>query len=281
MIVLLSMPFYLKLVNYGLSSVRTVNSIIKDSDRSSLSMAEKSAIMVIACVYLYCEQWNVSDIFITWLSDCPNSYFFDLMTCLLNLALFFSVIFLCISLVHTPLSIFALGYTGVFSRIPVKLKNYYIQITQAEDRPARKKFWFTSFFIHLKNVGRPWRYLLYPIVLLVILADFLITILTYFWTIVEAVAIYSMQILGELVKLLNVFMWKVRNISDRQFVAMSFRMATVASIVSIVIINRIDPVFINVENCTAIFEFLASAVVIPVIYAWINTWLVKRKSVDQ
>lgn len=63
-------------------------------------------------------------------------------------------------------------------------------------------------------------------------------------------------------------MWFLK-LSDKHIVAVSFRLALIFSLVSIVILNRYQPFFKEYEASTTVFEFLASSIIIPVVFEWI------------
>ena len=164
------------------------------------------------------------------------------------------------------------------THIPISLKQKYLRAIQdKDDQPVRKNFWCASFIVFAKKRRTFWKLLMYLFVPIIVAADFLVTLLACFWGIVRDILAYILRILRLLSKMLYKLSKKITTWSDRQIVAISFRIATVASLTSIVIINRIDPIFSHIEESTAILEFIASAVVIPVIYSWISTWLAKKK----
>ena len=68
-------------------------------------------------------------------------------------------------------------------------------------------------------------------------------------------------------KVLNV----IFKLSDKKIVAVSFRIAIIAALVITVIINRYDVFVKNVEESTAVLEFFASSIIIPVVFEWINS----------
>ena len=59
--------------------------------------------------------------------------------------------------------------------------------------------------------------------------------------------------------------------SDRRLVAISSRIAVILTFSTLVIVNRIAPFFKNIESSTAILEFIASAIIIPVVFEWISS----------
>lgn len=65
---------------------------------------------------------------------------------------------------------------------------------------------------------------------------------------------------------------RIYKISDRHIVAMSFRLATIIFLVAIQIENSYFPIFRKAEASTAVFEFVASAIIIPLIFEWIYSY---------
>ena len=66
-------------------------------------------------------------------------------------------------------------------------------------------------------------------------------------------------------------------LSDKKIVAVSFRIAIIAALVITVIVNRYDVFVKNVEESTSVLEFIASSIIIPVVFEWINSG---RKSAE-
>lgn len=271
--------YYLRLIHQGLSCAMTVSSIIKDTASRKLTFSEKNALTILASLFFLCNPTKLLDTFTSWGSKYFNSYSLDFCTCLIYLVVFFFILFGSVSFFQTPLSLLATGYMRLVTRIPVGFKQKYLRAIQDKDLHVRTKFWCVSFVAFAKKRTKLWRLLLLLCVPLVVSADFLVTLLAYCREVVREILVSILRVLHQLVKLLNKLFDGIINCSDRRIVAMSFRVATVASIASIVIINRIDPIFVHTEESTAILEFIASAVVIPVIYSWISTWLEKRKQV--
>ncbi len=71
------------------------------------------------------------------------------------------------------------------------------------------------------------------------------------------------------------FNW-ILDISDRKLVGISFRMAIISALVIMVVSDRYKPIFTLYEESTAILEFLASAIIIPVTFEWINSRTYKK-----
>lgn len=58
-------------------------------------------------------------------------------------------------------------------------------------------------------------------------------------------------------------------VSERRLINLGFRSAFIVSITLVVIVNRYVPFLHDNDTTTGIMEYIASAIVIPVIFAWI------------
>lgn len=112
------------------------------------------------------------------------------------------------------------------------------------------------------------RYLLLPILFvmdiiimfIVVLVSMINSSIGYIWILVRMVK----KTISKLVR------WLL-NLSDKRIVAISFRIAFIMALICIVILNRYQPIFKEQEASTAILEFLASAIIIPIVFEWINS----------
>ncbi len=276
---LFSVLWGLRLGYYAISSATTVSSIIKDTRNKTLTIIEKSAIMILACVFFTFHPANWLETIVSWLSIHFDSYLLDLCLCLVYSAVIFIILFVSVSFLQTPLSLLAKGYIHIITHISTDFKQkYLLSIQDTDAHPIRKNFWCVPFISFARRCRKFWKPLMCLCVPLVVIADYLMTLLAFFWGLIRDILVYILRILHQLAKILQRLSEKITKWSDRQVVSLSFRFATLASIASIVIINRIDSFFVHTEQSTAILEFIASAVVIPVIYSWINAWIAKKKA---
>ena len=76
-------------------------------------------------------------------------------------------------------------------------------------------------------------------------------------------------------KTLNRISNGILGLSDKRVVVVSFRIALIMALLCIVILNRYQPIFKMEDASTGVLEFVASAIIIPVVFEWINS--VKNK----
>ena len=63
----------------------------------------------------------------------------------------------------------------------------------------------------------------------------------------------------------------ILGLSDKRIVAISFRIGIILALVLVVILNRYQSIFKIGDANTAILEFVASAIIIPVVFEWISS----------
>lgn len=63
----------------------------------------------------------------------------------------------------------------------------------------------------------------------------------------------------------------ILGLSDKRVVVISFRIALIMALICIVILNRYQSIFKMKDASTAVLEFVASAIIIPVVFEWINS----------
>lgn len=81
------------------------------------------------------------------------------------------------------------------------------------------------------------------------------------------------SIFHELLQLLKL----VSKLEDDIIISRAFKVAIVLSLIIVVAINRYHPIFIYKEQSTSVLEFVASAILLPLIFEWIQS-VSKRKS---
>lgn len=113
------------------------------------------------------------------------------------------------------------------------------------------------------------RYILLPI-------TFLLDIILAFISISLSLLSSSIGFLSLLIRMLRKALNKILNwllnLSDKKVIAISFRISLIMALVFTVVFNRYQPIFRVQESSTAVLEFIASAIIIPIIFEWINSF---------
>ena len=111
--------------------------------------------------------------------------------------------------------------------------------------------------------------LLLPVIPIALLLDILQAFVLKIATIMASFFWYIIRILMHL----NYFFFRISehmaNASERTVIVVAFRISLVLGLCITVIINRYTPFFASPETPSAVIEFIASVILIPVILEWI------------
>ena len=198
----------------------------------------------------------------------------DLLIALSYIILFSLYIFTICALVSELL----INIIGVLKKIYTKLllndkittfEQYWIN--KIEKTPELK----STLIFQWELIGRQprsihWiRYILLPI-------TFLLDIILAFISISLSLLSSSIGFLSLLIRMLRKALNKILNwllnLSDKKVIAISFRISLIMALVFTVVFNRYQPIFRVQESSTAVLEFIASAIIIPIIFEWINSF---------
>lgn len=250
-----------------------IGGVVKASASGKLSTKERAAISVLAYALCIFGDLSIFEDFIEKIYDYTNVYLSDMLVALIYILIFYLYIFfscaLFYSLTITLINILKSIYDKLLWKDKIKIiGNYWVSKI---DKPMTTK----SVLIAAWEIISKWdqsinwiRYLLLPILFvmdiiimfIVVLVSMINSSIGYIWILVRMVK----KTISKLVR------WLL-NLSDKRIVAISFRIAFIMALICIVILNRYQPIFKEQEASTAILEFLASAIIIPIVFEWINS----------
>ena len=143
--------------------------------------------------------------------------------------------------------------------------------SQEDDSIRGKKITF-KYIKWLKRLRLIWRSILcltvpIPFVIDVSIVMFIVMygILT---KLLKYVAIFVLYLKNTFIKGLDIIV----ELSNRHITAILFRLSIVAALILIVASNRYDSIFKITDSSTAILEFIASSIIIPIVFEWIHSF---------
>lgn len=271
MLVIFALPIYLAdFVNAGIAA-RTFSNVIKTNDRVPLSNDEIQSIQSISYVVFLLTMWTPFDLVWNHITTQSSPILSDACSILFITSILFVYSFLIFSLISTPICRIARIITiwKKKSSLVVYLKKISLYLTNHLLSQYQSRTFLGYTLNYWKNVTLSAKLLLVPLVPLVFIVDVAVRVLVslFRWgcMIISLVAILLRQIASAINSLL---VW-ISNLSDKNVVSLSFRAALIVSLACVVILNRYHPIFREYERTTAVFEFIASSIIIPVIFEWI------------
>lgn len=274
LIAIISISICIKGVVAFFHAIEIIKKVVISNDIGKLSPVEWAAINILAYAIWLLKIQNIFKILLKKLYKISNVYMSDLLIALSYIILFSLYIFTICALVSELL----INIIGVLKKIYTKLllndkittfEQYWIN--KIEKTPELK----STLIFQWELIGRQprsihWiRYILLPI-------TFLLDIILAFISISLSLLSSSIGFLSLLIRMLRKALNKILNwllnLSDKKVIAISFRISLIMALVFTVVFNRYQPIFRVQESSTAVLEFIASAIIIPIIFEWINSF---------
>ena len=272
-IIAFALPLGLYYIAVTFLAIRTLGNIVNSNSNETLSDRERLSIQLIACATFsisiskaYEELWKYAD-------NISNSMISDMLYVLLFVGFSFLYIFLILSLIATPIFCGIRLLKSLINCIPFRTEikkcgDFFV--SYIDEKPKSKPFvgYVVKFIKDINNRGRILLYLLLPFIFAFDVARVTVVALSVMMLSNIGYIVFFFRAIKESVK--RVFSWILKS-SDKHIVAASFRLALIFALVSMVILNRYQPIFKSYEASTAVFEFVASAIIIPMIFEWISS----------
>ena len=247
-----------------LSSTGTVGSLAMSKGDSPLTKDENGSLILIG-LYL-----GFVGLLRSNMLDVEYSSNVSIARCLF-IALEYSIyMFLIGALLIRPLKDCALA----ICKFAHKIRNKYITVAKyiADKVTPRKRRLVLSQIVLLKQkkTAKWFQHLLAHSLLFTIPIDIVGYLIQYTFILTVWLPITSVLILSLMVGryLLKIMRW-ITNLSTRRVTVLSFRIAILAAMLTVVFLNRYEYIKTS-EATTSILEFVASVIIIPIIFEWVH-----------
>lgn len=270
-IVFLSIPVGLQYLTGTCIAIGTLGNVVRSNDDGCLSNQERNAIQVIAYVVFLLDIINPYERLLEYIEQFSSNMVSDALTVLIFVFFSFIYTFLIIVLISTPLfcGIHLLKIIGKYLPLKEKLKRIGDYFVKHFDNKVENKPYLIRVIKYIQRLRCRVKLLLYFLLPVVYLFDIIKMCMLTLLSMIQS-SIGYIVILFRIIKNATkaILLWLLK-LSDRHIVAVSFRLALIFALVSIVILNRYQPIFKEYEKSTAVFEFLASSIIIPTVFEWI------------
>lgn len=273
LILFLGLPTYLERITGTYQSFGIVEKVVKSSDNEKLSFKERTAINTLAYALWFWGLYQMFEKAIEKVAACSNAYLSDVIIVLIYVvAFYFYIFFICSLLPGIIFSAIKL-LKKIYEVLPwkTKIKNCGDLWIDKIDKPIGWKsilIWQWKTIGRWKAVVRCVRYFLLPITFFL---DIILLCVNGLLSFMNSSVGYIFVLARMIKKTLNRISNWILGLSDKRIVAISFRIGIILALVLVVILNRYEPIFKIGDANTAILEFVASAIIIPVVFEWINS----------
>ena len=269
--ILLSIPVYIQYLAGTCIAIGALSNVVRYNEPGRLSNQERTSIQIIAYVVFFLSIVNPYVRLLKYAGEITSSVASDALTVLILLLFSFLYTFLTIALISTPISCAIYLLKIVRKHFPFKeqIKRYGDYFVKCIDAKTQNKSYLICTIRYIHRIGCRAKILLYFLLPLVYLLDIIKMCIKTLFSMIQSTVGFIVILFRIIKKAIKKIFLCFLKLSDKRIVAVSFRLALVFSLVSIVILNRYQPIFKEYETSTTVFEFLASSIIIPVVFEWI------------
>lgn len=274
---LVTVSFLLERLAGSISSAEAIGNIVRGHSNKMLGIKDYASIITLAFLVIYLNIYGLSDKIIEYANRQTNTIFSDwilLVTYVASIAI--TTFFIC-SLALRPIQMIIKGTRKILS--PFESKKDALIFKRLKEQSTdvdRGKTWTASLIeynIKLHSILVCFLWLSVPVVIGLDIFRILITLL---YKIVISIVWYLIDIIASVVEIVSKIGNWILLLSDRSVVAISFRISIILGFGLTVIINQYNPFLFN-QQSTAVFEFISSTIIIPVILEWILSYKSKME----
>lgn len=261
-------------------SIGIIENVMRTEKTGKLSATENWAIRTVAyTLFLLDSICKTPSSLLSLATHITNAPISDLIYITIYVLFLFLYLFLSCALLPIPLSILAKLMirldTFINSKLHIfKIGDFFI------DQIGKQKVKHSLLILAI-NAVRNKRNILYALVLIFspifLLIDIFLEIAKIFWILFSMLVGFSFLLIKRVKHTIGKITNWVFNLSEYHVVTISFRLALIAALTIAVIHNRYTPLFKEYESSTGAFEFVASAILIPVILEWISSGKQKQQ----
>ena len=271
---LVVIPYLVQQAYNVFSSATIVGTVIRSSHTSPLSWRERHSLLAVGGVVWWLEYQGKFSVY--------NSLYSSLSGTLADLLLFvcllircFAMLFFSITLLSIPADLLFNLSTKAIPKVTLFQQKILKQCVRIQNEPARRKLYSRKYWYSICQQKNIWKAVLCLFAPVVFVFDLCVGVILLICAVIYSTVLYCGLLLFELYKILIKPVAIFAKNSNSKNIALSFRLSMLIALSSLVILNRIDSFFQSVESSTAILEFIASSIVIPIVFEWIST--IKQK----
>ena len=273
LIIIIGVPACLEQIVGMYLSIGIVKKVVKSSDSGKLSFKEQVAINILAYTLWFLGIFNFFEKIIEKICMCTNVYLSDMFTALIYILAFYLYIFFICSLLPELIITVINILKKMYNKFPwgEKIKSIGDYWVNKLDKPIPFKSILILQWEIIGKQNRSIRWIRYLLLPATFVLDVIVMSVSIMISLISSSVGYICVLTKMIKKTLNSLSNWLSELSDKRIVAISFRIALILALICIVVLNRYQPIFKMQEANTAVFEFVASAIIIPIVFEWINS----------
>ncbi len=269
-------PFWAPIVKDIYNEFPDVIKLIKESGNKEMSFLEKRRILRIGFMAFFVDCLNYTEKIIVKVAEIKQHFMHDLLLTIVVVTAILIYLFLIIIL--SPI---ATDYVISFIRLiyrkskAEKLKEKYWRFLEKK-KLQKTKFLLIWLLDKSENCFFVFKLLIYLFIPLGVTIDILIFAFSLVKEIVKMTFKHLLLFVGYIAITFVKMLKKIAHLSEKRMIGIFLRIAPIISLLIVVTINRYTRIFLYNEESTAILEFVASTIIIPIVFEWIYSANNKR-----
>lgn len=272
-IMLFTIPAYLSRAAGTYASIGIIGRVVQFEKTEKLSVRECWAIETVAYTLYLLDMYKLPAMLLEIVARYENTVISDCIYLVIYLLLLFLYVFLSCALLPVPLACISKLMIKVNRLIKNKTKLFMVgeYFIDQIDKPAMKRPLLIKILEAEPCKKKALRIVTWFVSPIIIVVDAIFALVGVLWSLLITSFGYLFLLLRMMKRTIGKITVWINNLSDRRLVATSFRVALIATLAITVITNRYTPLLRTYESSTGVLEFVASAILIPVIFEWISS----------
>lgn len=269
---------FLQNITRSISSAGTVGKIVRGKASKRLGINDYASIITLAFLVIILYSYGILDKIIEYAARQTNTILSDWILLGFYVASIAITIFLICSLALKPIQITIELLRKIFSLFSnQKAPRLFSILKKHVNGTYSSKSLTSSLIEYILKQRSVFSRLLWVSAPIAIIFDILgMTVLLVYETVVSIVW-YLLCIAISIGKIISKIADRILLLSDRNVVAISFRISVILGFGCTVLINQYEPFLLNQENAS-VFEFISSTIIIPVILEWVISYKTNIKN---
>ena len=261
-----------------------IKNLFREGDNNKLSLRENKVMFNIAFFVILIDVYDIIQRVIESILTYDKPIYHDILLSCVYSGLLVLYLVLIVILGTEALELILVALKRVFIKMPgkEKIKNFHerliiqTDVSNVKYRPLTPVFWKKT-----RNWFAIFRFLAYIPLFLIAIIDISVRVLEILIKIVPYLGCLFFE-LCRLVK--GGLSWLVDfliSLSKKRVLRIAIRVSLVVAFLCVVITNRYHPLFLLYEESTAIYEFMASVIIIPIIIDGITSLQERKREANK
>ena len=273
-----SLATYLEYVVNTYQSVSVLKNVVTSNEEQPLSRRENNALLFVSAFLYILSTIRIPENVIELVTVCKNDILTDVLLCTFYVLLIF--VYLSLAFVFLPKIIY--NFTCLLKKrykkkqksIWERVRDYFLGCLSGQKRPKELTIYLAKFVRVKDRISWKIGYIFIPLIYVVDVGVFLIWNVYAMICRIIGYTLYLFILMKN--SILKGTLW-ILQLTTKRATAIIFRISLILALVFVVAWNRYRPFFRLYDASTAVFEFIASAIIIPVMFEWI----ISTKYVDK